>query len=103
MLSASESIDPPRTPPPLSRLPWELAQEEFGASGADFLASLGRVVVGHAKDEIRLQVSKITERSREVAKAIAKDERGPYSMGSTGESPQVAGRLPKDERSAAPA
>jgi len=49
--SRSDVIDPPRLPPPLDGLPWELAQEEFGSIGADFIASLGRKVLGHAKDQ----------------------------------------------------
>jgi len=51
--NASEPVAPPRVPPPLTRLPWELAQEEFGVAGADFLGSLGRVLL--AKDSIRIQ------------------------------------------------
>ena len=51
--NATEPVEPPRVPSPLTRLPWELAQEEFGVVGADFLASMGRLVMGHAKDEIR--------------------------------------------------
>ena len=42
--NATEPVDPPRVPAPLSCLPWELAQEEFGVVGADFLGSLGRVL-----------------------------------------------------------
>jgi hypothetical protein len=43
---AVEARDPElRLPPPLSRLPWDLAQSQFGAQGADFMAELGRVVV----------------------------------------------------------
>jgi hypothetical protein len=64
-VSKSESVDPPRVPPPLSRLPWDLAQQEFGALGADFVASMGRMLVGHAKDEIRVHLSKITKESGE--------------------------------------
>lgn len=101
-LSAAEPIEPPHTPPPLSRLPWGFAQEEFGAPGADFLASLGRVVVGHAKDEIRLQISRIAEKSSEVAEPLAKDERWAHPTESTGKSPQVGALAPKDERSPLP-
>ena len=39
-LNASALVDPLRVPLPLAQLPWEMAQEEFGVMGADFLASL---------------------------------------------------------------
>lgn len=51
--NASEPVDPPRVPAPLNQLPWEMAQEEFGVAGADFLGSLGRLLV--AKSSIRSQ------------------------------------------------
>ncbi len=47
---------PPRVPPPLTRLPWDLAKDEFGAQGAGFLGAFGRLLVGVAKDEMRRQV-----------------------------------------------
>jgi hypothetical protein len=47
---------PPRVPPPLTRLPWDLAKDEFGSQGADFLGSFGRLLVRLAKDEMRTQV-----------------------------------------------
>jgi hypothetical protein len=43
---AVEARDPElRPPPPLSRLPWDLAQSQFGAQGADFLVEFGKVIV----------------------------------------------------------
>jgi hypothetical protein len=47
---------PPRVPPPLTRLPWDVAKDEFGAQGAEFLGSFGRLLLGVAKDEMRVQV-----------------------------------------------
>jgi hypothetical protein len=46
---------PPRVPPPLTRLPWDLAKDEFGVQRAEFLGALGRLLVWAAKDEIRRQ------------------------------------------------
>lgn len=37
---------------PLARLPWDLAEDEFGAQGTDFIGAFGRLLVGVAKDEI---------------------------------------------------
>ena len=35
--STSRPLAPLRLPPPLNRLPWDIAQSEFGVQGADFL------------------------------------------------------------------
>src|SRR5713226_5552738 len=43
-LTAEErSVPPLLFPPPLSQLPWDLAQDTFGVVGTDFLGHLGRV------------------------------------------------------------
>jgi hypothetical protein len=48
---------PLRVPPPLDRLPWDLAQDHFGPQGADFLGVLGRVLLVAAQDQRRAQVA----------------------------------------------
>ena len=47
-------------PPPLSQLPWDLAQEEFGVAGTDFLGHLGRVLLVAAQDQKAAQVIDLT-------------------------------------------
>jgi hypothetical protein len=49
-------VPPLVLPPPLSQLPWDLAQEEFGVAGTDFLGHLGRVLLGAAQDQKAAQV-----------------------------------------------
>jgi hypothetical protein len=39
------AVEPPKLPPPLSKLPWNIAQDEFGVQGADFLGALGRLLL----------------------------------------------------------
>jgi hypothetical protein len=43
-------------PPPLSQLPWDLAQDAFGVVGTDFLGHLGRVLLRAAQDQKAGQV-----------------------------------------------
>jgi hypothetical protein len=38
-------------PSPLDGLPWDLAQDQFGAQGADFLGVFGRVLLKEAQDQ----------------------------------------------------
>ncbi len=51
---------PPRMPRPLDGLPWDMAQDQFGAQGADFIGVFGRVLLRAAKDQTRSQPSEIT-------------------------------------------
>ena len=41
----AESPEPLRLPPPLPRLPWDVAKYVFGAQGADFLGVMGALMV----------------------------------------------------------
>ena len=49
--------EPLRLPGPLGRLPWDIAQDEFGVKGTDFLGVMGKVLLGVAQDERRRQVA----------------------------------------------
>src|SRR5438093_9536536 len=53
--------EPLRLPPPLSRLPWDIAQSQFGTEGADFIGILGAVLLRSAQSQFRVYV---TEGSR---------------------------------------
>jgi len=55
--------EPLRLPPPLSRLPWDIAQSQFGTEGADFIGILGAVLLRSAQSQFEAYV---TEDSRLV-------------------------------------
>jgi hypothetical protein len=63
-------------PPPLSRLPWDLAKDEFGGQGTDFIGAFGRLLVRVAKDEIRGQVMETALESGGLSRGPPKDEIG---------------------------
>lgn len=48
---AKGAVLPLVLPPPLSQLPWDVAQEAFGVTGTDFLSHLGRVLLVAAQDQ----------------------------------------------------
>jgi hypothetical protein len=48
---AGGAVLPLVLPPPLSQLPWDVAQEAFGVAGTDFLGHLGRVLLMAAQDQ----------------------------------------------------
>jgi hypothetical protein len=60
MKERASQVSPPaplRMPRPLDRLPWDLAQDQFGVQGADFLGVLGKVLLGVAQDQRSAQVA----------------------------------------------
>lgn len=59
---------------PLDRLPWDVAQDEFGPQGADFIAILGRVLLQAGQDAMRAHVAETTEESARVPEKAGKDE-----------------------------
>ena len=43
--------EPLRLPPPLNRLPWDIAQDQFGVEGTDFIGILSTVLLRVAQDQ----------------------------------------------------
>ena len=52
--------EPLRLPAPLSKLPWEIAQFEFGVQGADFIGHLGIVLLQCAQSQFKAYVADST-------------------------------------------
>jgi hypothetical protein len=48
--------EPLRLPSPLSSLPWDIAQIEFGVKGADFIGVMGKLLLRSTKDQFEEQV-----------------------------------------------
>src|SRR5437763_3478868 len=42
-----------RLPGPLNQLPWDVAKDQFGPQGADFIGVMGALIVRTVKDQIR--------------------------------------------------
>ena len=58
--AAESPPEPLRVRRPLDRLPWDLAQDQFGVQGADFLGVFGGLLVRHAQDQMRAQGHDVT-------------------------------------------
>jgi hypothetical protein len=43
-------------PPPLSQLPWDIAQSQFGTEGADFIGIMGTLLLRSAQSQFRAYV-----------------------------------------------
>jgi len=48
--------EPLRLSLPLSNLPWDIAQDEFGVRGADFIGVMGSLMLRAAKTEISREI-----------------------------------------------
>ena len=48
--------EPLRLPAPLNQLPWDLAKDQFGTQGADFIGAMGTLLIRSAKDQFRAYV-----------------------------------------------
>jgi hypothetical protein len=45
--------EPLRFPPPMNKLPWDVAEDQFGSQGADFIGVMGALIIRTAKDQCR--------------------------------------------------
>jgi len=45
--------EPLRLPAPLSQLPWDIAQDEFGVKGTDFIGVMGALLLQATQDQFR--------------------------------------------------
>jgi hypothetical protein len=75
--SRSESKPPPKPiplPAPLSNLPWDMAKEEFGIKGADFVAIMGGLLLRSIKDQIERQGVDLSGDPGTLPPIAAKDE-----------------------------
>ena len=66
--------EPLRLPAPLSRLPWDVAQSEFGVQGADFLGVMGKVLLRSAQFEFRGHVTDSKELANTLPASLAQSE-----------------------------
>ena len=51
---ATQAPSPLRVPAPLSKLPWALAQDQFGVQGTDFIGVMGKLLLEHAQDQYKV-------------------------------------------------
>jgi hypothetical protein len=69
-----QAPEPLRLPPPLSRLPWDLAKDEFGGQGADFIGVMAALLLRSVKDQLRAYPLDSTRVSGTLPPPAAKDQ-----------------------------
>jgi hypothetical protein len=54
--AAEQEPKPPRFSSPLTNLPWDIAQEEFGTKGTNFIGAMGKLLLRSAKSQLSRQI-----------------------------------------------
>jgi hypothetical protein len=72
--------EPLRLPPPLSRLPWDIAQDEFGVQGTDFIGILSTVLLRAAQDQFRAYSTDNTRLAGTLPANVAQDQIRPVEQ-----------------------
>jgi hypothetical protein len=65
--------EPLRLRAPLNQLPWDLAKDEFGSQGSDFIALMGALLLRTAKDQWRSYPPDSTRVASTLRPPAAKD------------------------------
>lgn len=66
--------EPLRVPAPLNQLPWDIAKDQFGAKGTDFIGLMGALLVRTAKDQFQTYIADSTRLSGALPPSAAKDQ-----------------------------
>jgi hypothetical protein len=66
---------PMRAAGAMAKVPWQLAQDEFGVEVADFFWQFWKVLSRHVQDEMMAQVAGITKEVTKQCAASPQDER----------------------------
>ena len=72
--SQERKAEPQRMPEPLRRLPWDIAQDEFGVKGADFIGVMGTLLLRAAQDQIKVDVIDSTPVAVTHGPLVAQDQ-----------------------------
>ena len=71
---AKRAPEPLRLLPPLSNLPWDIAQEKFGVKGADFIGIMSSVMLGAAKKQSSREIIDSTRHPATLSPLTAKKQ-----------------------------
>ena len=75
--AAKPPPEPLRVPAPLNRLPWDLAKDELGGKGADFIGVVSTLLLHTAKDQFREYLLDPTRVADALPAPAAKDQMPP--------------------------
>lgn len=73
------TVEPLRLPPPLSRLPWDIAQSQFGVQGADFIGVMGTLLLRNAQSQFEAYVLETTGPADTLASKLTQSQIRPVA------------------------
>ena len=71
---ADRAPEPLRLPPPLSQLPWDIAQFEFAVKGTDFMGVLGTVLLRGAQSQFEAYLTDLSRLSDTLPSSVAQSQ-----------------------------
>ena len=71
--------EPLRLPRPLSQLPWDIAQSEFGVKGTDFIGVLGTVLLRDAQSQFEAYLTDSARLSGTLPPSPGQSQRPPVA------------------------
>ena len=71
--------EPLRLPSPLSRLPWDIAQFQFGVKGTDFIGVLGKVLLSDAQSQFAAYLTDFARLSGTLPPSSAQSQMRPVA------------------------
>ena len=77
--------EPLRLPPPLSQLPWDIAQFEFGGKGTDFIGALGTVLLRDAQSQFEAYLTDSARVSDTLPPSAAQSQIRPVAPSGCGD------------------
>jgi len=69
--------EPLRLPPPLSRLPWDIAQSEFEGQGTDFIGVMSALLLRSAQSQFRAYLADLPRLANTLPPASAQSQIAP--------------------------
>jgi|SRR6516162_4080370 hypothetical protein len=82
---ADRALEPLRLPPPLSQLPWDIAQFEFGGKGTDFMGVLGTVLSRGAQSQFEAYLTDSARVSDTLPPSAAQSQIRPVAPSGCGD------------------
>jgi hypothetical protein len=89
-----QAPEPLRLPPPLNRLPWDIAQSEFGSQGADFIGVLGVLLLRGTQSQFQAYLTDLPGLANTLTPAPAQSQMGPVPESKLGTARNEAGVSP---------
>ena len=91
---ADRPVEPLRLPPQLSRLPWDIAQDEFGVKATDFIGVLGTLLLRGAQSQFEAYLTDSARLSGTLPPAPAQSQMPTVAPSGCGEPGHEAGVSP---------